>query len=119
MGPLEVFFLGLLVACGAACASIARSKGRSVGGWAVAGVLFSLLALLFIAVLPPVAGAPAATNADPVGPAPTLPPEGWYPDPTITNEQRWWDGQRWTGATRPTSAQQATGEAEQHAADRG
>jgi len=100
MGPLEVFLMGLWVACGFACASIARSKGRSVGAWAVAGVLFSLLAVLFIAVLPAVQ--PAAAFAHGAGPPPpTLPPEGWYPNPDEANELRWWDGQRWTGATKP------------------
>lgn len=26
---------------------------------------------------------------------------GWYPDPQIPNTMRWWNGDRWTGATRP------------------
>lgn len=25
-------------------------------------------------------------------------PEGWYPDPAGATQQRYWDGQRWTGA---------------------
>ena len=26
-------------------------------------------------------------------------PEGWYPDPLDDTEQRWWDGEAWTGHT--------------------
>lgn len=35
-------------------------------------------------------------------PAPlsALPPEGWYPDPRDAAHARWWDGSRWTDATR-------------------
>jgi len=27
---------------------------------------------------------------------PSLPPAGWYPDPTGQVEQRYWDGAQWT-----------------------
>jgi uncharacterized RDD family membrane protein YckC len=27
---------------------------------------------------------------------PALPPEGWYPNPENTEQQRWWDGKQWT-----------------------
>jgi uncharacterized RDD family membrane protein YckC len=27
---------------------------------------------------------------------PSLPPEGWYPNPANPEQQRWWDGQQWT-----------------------
>lgn len=28
----------------------------------------------------------------------TNPPAGWYPDPTGAAQQRYWDGEQWTGA---------------------
>ncbi len=28
--------------------------------------------------------------------SPGLPPEGWYPNPDNTEQQRWWDGRAWT-----------------------
>lgn len=32
-------------------------------------------------------------------PAPATPPAGWYQDPHNHQQQRWWDGQRWTDHT--------------------
>lgn len=35
-----------------------------------------------------------------------LPPPGWYDDATNAAAYRWWDGTRWTEATRPRGAEQ-------------
>lgn len=35
-------------------------------------------------------------------PPPTAgPPPGWYPDPTMVNTQRYWDGRQWTDNAAP------------------
>lgn len=28
-------------------------------------------------------------------------PPGWFPDPTVPGQYRWWDGMRWTDQTSP------------------
>lgn len=35
-------------------------------------------------------------------PQPTVPPAGWYTDPSGQPGQRWWDGASWTATTQPT-----------------
>jgi uncharacterized RDD family membrane protein YckC len=35
-------------------------------------------------------------TSSPPPPQPSLPPPGWYPDPSGQLLQRWWDGVRWT-----------------------
>jgi Protein of unknown function (DUF2510) len=47
-------------------------------------------------------GAPATAPAPTPSPASSTPPPGWYPDPSIANTSRWWDGTRWTDQTHPT-----------------
>jgi hypothetical protein len=49
-GSLIGFILAILIAY--ACASIARSKGRSSVVWGILGFFFTLIALLIIALLP-------------------------------------------------------------------
>jgi len=41
-------------------------------------------------------GQPGLVTASPVGQQPvTLPPAGWYPDPTGGSDMRYWDGAQW------------------------
>lgn len=35
------------------------------------------------------------------------PQPGWYPDPQVGGQQRWWDGQGWTDHTAPLAGQGA------------
>lgn len=36
------------------------------------------------------------------------PPAGWYPHPTMTGTQQYWDGQRWTDNIAPISSPEPT-----------
>ncbi len=49
MNPLVLFIMILGCTISAATAS---AKNRSVGGWAVAGALFPLIAIIWVACLP-------------------------------------------------------------------
>lgn len=33
---------------------------------------------------------------------PVSTPAGWYPDPSMVNTERYWDGHRWTGQVAPS-----------------
>jgi uncharacterized Tic20 family protein len=33
--------------------------------------------------------------SEPAAPPPSSPPPGWYPDPSGSGQQRWWDGNQW------------------------
>lgn len=44
-----------------------------------------------------------------IEPQATAPPPGWYPDPSGSDNRRYWDGQRWTEHVTPT--EQATARA--------
>ena len=47
---------------------------------------------------------PVVSPASPqVMSAPPLPPPGWFPDPVGSGGQRYWDGQRWTEHTTPST----------------
>ena len=48
---------------------------------------------------PAVAQAAAPVTAAPRAP---LPPAGWYTDPVVFTQLRWWDGARWTTYTAPS-----------------
>ena len=42
-------------------------------------------------------------------------PAGWYPDPSNTSQQRYWDGTQWTEHTHPGAGAAQVGQAEQPA----
>ena len=42
--------------------------------------------------------------AGPTEPAPSAPPPGWYPDPWLGSQRRYWTGDRWTLDTVPDAA---------------
>jgi Protein of unknown function (DUF2510) len=48
-------------------------------------------------------------RGDPAPDEPTLPPPGWYPDPSGGQSQRYWDGRQWTASMQP-QRQYETGE---------
>jgi MFS family permease len=58
IGAQEMYAIGLFlipqIVAGIFTAFIARSKGRSFGGWFWLGLFFSLLALLAVAIMPAV-----------------------------------------------------------------
>jgi hypothetical protein len=41
-------------------------------------------------------------------PTPAGPPAGWYPHPSMSGTQAYWDGARWTSHVAPAAPAQAT-----------
>ena len=60
---MEIF--GIMVVFGIVCAVVAASKNRSVFGWFILGMLFSLLALLVLACLPSLSDSTASGEPSP------------------------------------------------------
>jgi len=48
---MEILILWIAFAAG--CGFLAKNKGRSVGGWVVAGLVFGVFALIALAVMKP------------------------------------------------------------------
>jgi hypothetical protein len=81
--------------------------GLSTGFWLqpVGGLLLAAGALLTYlawdadyATFPAVQSTAAPVPAEPAPPTPEV-PAGWYPDPSGTARQRYWDGRQWTSQT--------------------
>ena len=62
MELLVVYLISFVVGvvCAFCCAKLALGKGRSAPAWGVLGFLFSIVALIVIALLPP-------TGREPIG----------------------------------------------------
>lgn len=78
-----------------------------VVGWLVLWPMALLSSLLYLVVvrrrIPTVAAAPQIYSAVPSPPPPppsSLPPAGWYPDPSGRPGERWWDGRGWSDHIR-------------------
>lgn len=78
-------------------------------GWVVLWPLALAVALLHLLVVRrrlPAAGAPPIAPQVQVAPPPpplppsSLPPAGWYPDPSGFSKERWWDGRGWSPHVR-------------------
>jgi Protein of unknown function (DUF2510) len=83
-----VWYLGVVVVCGAIAALIVAAKGFEWWLGLLLGV-FGPFAILIALLL----------RRDRVAVSLPAPPSGarWAPDPTRRHEFRLWDGQRWTG----------------------
>ena len=53
-----VVYLLVGAVCGVFCARLAKAKGHNGGTWFIAGLLFSVIALIAIAGMPPRVGGP-------------------------------------------------------------
>ena len=49
---MEIFFIFIWILLGLWAASIAKNRNRSQVGWAIAGMIFGLFAILLVALLP-------------------------------------------------------------------
>jgi hypothetical protein len=76
--------------CGGIGCAINQSKNRSGGEGFLLGALLGIIGVIIVLCLPklPAAELPRAW--------PSLPPPGWYQDPTNPTQHRYWDGQRWS-----------------------
>jgi hypothetical protein len=74
--------------------------------WPMALVSAVLYLMVFRKRFPVVAAKPSMATWDPYAPTgggqpPSLPPAGWYPDPSGQPGERWWDGRGWSEHVRP------------------
>lgn len=79
--------------------------GTLVLGWVVLWPLALAVSLVHLLVvrrhLPAPAAAPVPQAPVPPPPPPSsLPPAGWYPDPSGLPGERWWDGRGWSPHVR-------------------
>jgi energy-coupling factor transporter transmembrane protein EcfT len=77
----------------------------------VVPVVFSVLFVLAAAIFVPRFNQRfnKRRRGDPALNEPTLPPPGWYPDPSGAQAQSYWDGRQWTASMQPPQ-QYDTGE---------
>ncbi|MGV0068560.1 DUF2510 domain-containing protein [Mycobacterium colombiense] len=89
MGTFAVLTIGIISGV-IACAINVYKYRSGVGGFLI-GFFLSIVGIIIVLgrrpKLPP--------EMPRVGPA-ALPPPGWYPDPRSPNQQRFWNGQRWS-----------------------
>lgn len=91
------------VFCGAVAAAIAHTKNRSVGEGFLWGALLSVIGVIVVLCWSPISKTPLPPG---IPPPPGAAKRGWYPDPTGTGQQRYWNGKKWSDLPpRDVSAQ--------------